>query len=265
MNHEHPYPDEMPYRRQGGTERPWSFTLRLLGRNPEQVTMDRLAEYMSAMANLLGTDNHPVLHGIKRASTGIQARLPREREHYAAARIGQGKNNPTSPPGRQLAKIQNLIDEDDIQGAQLFNRDQKIIALFTRQPVETIEQPTIQQTGTVDGIVTGLVGSDDTMHLHLRDWMDRDLKILVRDESIAREMLRHFRGSTLRVTVSGSWKRTEDGWVPENNKVSAQSYEVLEDTPLTEIFARFAAVPGNGWKEMEDPQRLLAELRGDEE
>lgn len=249
----------------GQRRKRWSYTLRLLGRNPTEMSLERLGEYAAEFARLLGQENRPVFAGIRKASTGIRARVPQNKEHLVHARITQAKQQPQSQPGRHLAKLQHMIDVDGVGDAELLNRDDNVIYLFPKRSMNTAAAPTLQQTGTVDGIVTGLVGADDTMHLHLRDWADRDLKIIVRDEVLARSMLQHFRGATLRVTVSGTWKRTDHGWVPENNKATAIGYEELDDVPLSQVLQAFASIPGNGWRSMKDPYAFLAELQGDDE
>lgn len=227
--------------------------------------MERLGEYITEFASLLGAENKPVFAGVKNSSVGVLAKLPPGNEHLAHARITHAKHNPTSQPGRHLHRIQSMVDADQLGDAQLLDYHDNVVYLFPVRPMEVSDQITLQQTGTVDGIVTGMVGADDTMHLHLRDWMDRDLKVIVKEETMARAMLQHFRGPTIRVTVQGQWKRTDHGWVPENNKATALSFEKLDDTPLTEIFKQFAAVPDNGWRDMKDPQGFLIELRGDDE
>lgn len=250
-------PEKVPLER-------WAYMLRILGRNPEKIPMERIGAYISEFAELLGAENHPTFGGIKRASTGLKAKVPVARRHHAHLRLVQARTEPSSRPGKTLARIQQMIDVDGIRQAELLDSEHNVVYLFEGHVVQNIPTQTIYQTGSVDGVVTGVVGADDTMHLYLRDYLDRDIRILVRDEHMARQLLRHFRQGVLRVHVRGTWKRTEYGWIPETSKCTAESFEVLEDTPISEVLARFAAVPDNGWKTMADPDQFLSELRGDE-
>lgn len=244
-------------------EKDWDFKLRVLGTTPDTIPLERLGKYMVEFAKLLGSASEPTFAGTMKqsASTMAKVRYPEK----ALARIVQSKNEPLSNPGRALERIQELIDDDKLPGAELQDRRDNVIYLFKSSPMETPVTQTLIQTATLDGIVVGLVGADDTMHLHLRDWMDRDIKVIVTDEAVAREMLQHFRGPTLRVSVNGVWKRTDHGWIPENNKAKVVGFEKLDDAPLDEIFKRFAAVPDNGWRQMSNPQAFLADLRGEDE
>lgn len=242
----------------------WAYMLRILGRQPERFPLDRLGEYLQEFADLLGAENKPTFGGIKKASTGLGAIVPTDRVHHAHARLVEAKTEPTSRPGRVLSKIQKLIDVDNIRQVQILDSAQNVLYQFEGKTVSNDKIPTIYQTGTVDGMVTGVVGADDTMHLHLRDYLNRDVRVLVRDEDKARKLLSYFRRGVLRVKVQGTWKRTEFGWLPETSKCTLIDFEVLEDTPVSEVLAKFAAVPGNGWRDLENPDKLLSELRGEE-
>lgn len=242
----------------------WAYMLRILGRNPDKFPMDRVGAYIVEFAELLGAENYPTFGGIKKASTGLKAKLPPERQHFAHLRLVQAKTEPTSRPARNLARIQHMIDVDGIRQAQVIDSAHNVVHLFEGKNVQSTQTPTIYQTGTVDGMVTGVVGADDTMHLYLRDYLDRDIRILVRDEHMARQLLGHFRQGILRVTVKGQWKRTDYGWIPETSKCTAEGFDVLEDTPISEVLAQFSAVQNNGWKSLSDPDKFLADLRGDE-
>jgi hypothetical protein len=79
--------------------------LRILQRNPDRIPMERLGEYIRLFAELLGTDNHPVFAGIKKASTGLKAAIPHDRRPYAQARLIEAKSEPTSKPARLLRGI----------------------------------------------------------------------------------------------------------------------------------------------------------------
>lgn len=242
----------------------WAYMLRIIGRNPEKFPMERIGAYISEFADLLGAENAPTFAGIKRASTGLKAKIPEGRRHYVHLRLVQARTEPASKPAKQLARIQQMIDVDSVRQAQILDSAQNVIYLFQGKTMQTAQAPAIYQTGSVDGVVVGVVGADDTMHLYLRDYLNRDIRILVRDEAMARRLLRHFRQDTIRVYVHGLWKRTDFGWIPETSKCTADSFEVLEDTPLSEVLAQFAAAPDNGWKTMNDPNGFLSDLRGEE-
>jgi hypothetical protein len=227
--------------------------------------MERLGLYLLEFAALIGAENKPVFNGLKDASVGVLALVPAELAHQVQARLVQARNDPGSRPGRHAARLHDMVDADGVPGAEIRDRANNVIYIFPRRAMQSTTSPTISQSSTVDGIVTGMVGADDTMHLHLRDWADRDIKIIVRDVDMARQLLAHFRKGIVRVTADGLWKRTDMGWIPENNRCTAKGFDVLNEDPVDVIMERFVAVPGNGWKTMKDPTGFLRQLRGDEE
>jgi hypothetical protein len=239
----------------------WSYMLRLR-RNPERILMDRLGEYLREFALLLGVENEPVFKGIKRASTGIRAQVSDRHKEATWKRIALAKHDADSKTGRHLRTIENMVKEDQLRGAELLDSNNKVVYLFNPTEAREEEEIRIRQFGTVDGVVTGLVGADDTMHLHLRDTFERDIKVVVRDESMARRLLSHFREGTVRLEVRGTWIRTGEGWVPENNRCVVYGFEVLESETLISIFDAIRAVPGNKWCEVEDPESIWRDIRG---
>lgn len=242
----------------------FSFMFRILGRTPNKFPMSRTGDYIREFADLLGSENSPVFSGIKNASVGLKARVPDERQHYAHLRLVTAKTDPRSKPAKCLAKLQQMVDQDGIRQAQVLDRNENVVYLFEGSTVRRNDTPTIYQAGQVDGIVTGVRGVDDTMHLYMRDYLDRDLIMVIRDEAIARDLLQNFRKGTIRTYIHGQWKRTEYGWIPEVNKCTVDSFEVLDDTPISEVLRQFAAVPNNGWKSMEKPSDFFDVLRGED-
>lgn len=244
-----------------GTPR-WTHMLRIPGASPATLPMDKLADYLKEFAELLGLENKPVFVGIKNASIGLKGKVPPRRRDQAWKRVQEAKYKPTSRPGRHLKAIETLLSRDGFREAELKDNEGKVLCLFRSEEQIPMQTMTVRKHGAVDGIVTGLKGADDTMHLYLRDQMSRDHNLVVRDEELARELLRHFRAGMVRVRVYGSWQRTEDGWVPESGRCVVDSYDQLDETPLAEVMASLANIAGNRWAEMDDPIAVWRELRG---
>ena len=236
--------------------------LRLPDRRPHQLRVDRLADYMREFANLLGLDNKPMFAGIKDASTGLRVRIPHTRKTDAWRRVQKAKADPNSRPGRHLRQIEDMLGQDHFSSAELRDSGNNVIYLFRAHDQVTVDTVTIRQSGEVDGVVTGLIGADDTMHLHLRDHLARDLKLVIRDESMARDLLQHFRKGVVRVRVHGLWVRSDDGWIPETNRCVVDGFTVLDESTAGEVFQRLASIEGNGWVDLADPLAVWRDLRG---
>lgn len=240
----------------------WTYMLRIPGGSPATLPMDRLADYLKEFAELLGLENKPVFVGIKNASIGLKSKVPARRRERAWKRIQEAKYKPASRPGRHLKSIESMLGRDGFRTAELRDNTDKVLCLFRSEEQLSMHTISIKKRGDVDGVVTGLRGADDTMHLYLRDQLSRDHSLVVRDETLARDLLRHFRTGLVRLRVHGSWQRTEDGWVPESGKCVVDGYDELDQTPAAEVMASLIAIPGNGWVDVEDPEAVWRELRG---
>jgi hypothetical protein len=240
----------------------WTFSLRLLKRNPDGIPLEHLAEYLRLFSEILGAENEPVFKDIKAKSISIQARVSTGREIHARMRLVEAKNDPESRPGKSLAKIQECMTEDRITGAELADAFGTVLySIASKMPSETSVEK-IFQHGLVDGRVTGVRGVDSTMHLYLRDHFDRDLYLVVKNEALVIELLKFFRGGRVRLSVHGNWVRGEHGWSPVSIECVVESFEALDEAPPSSILTELAAIPGNGWHALEKPQEAWHELRG---
>lgn len=240
----------------------WTYMLRLLRRNPDRIRMDRLADYMREFAKLVGLENQPTFVGIRKASTGIKVAVPVHRQKAAYLRVSEAHAQPDSKPAVPLRGIEAMMGEDGIAKAELINASHKVVYLFRAPALNDSVDARIQQAGDVDGTITGIVGADDTMHLHLRDHLGRDLRLIVRSEDLARALLSRFRLGAVRLSVHGTWIRTEQGWIPESNKCTVDRFEALDDTSPLEIFDALGSIPGNGWSDVPDAEAAWRDLRG---
>lgn len=244
------------------TRNDWTYMLRILRRKPDQIPMERIGEYIVEFAKLLGGENHPVFKGVKSASTGLKARVAPEYQHHCHLRLIEARDVPDSGPARSVGRLSDMLGEDGLNTAQLLDRDGKIVHILSGRKPANDELPRLYQDGFVDGLVVGLVGADDTMHLHLREATGSTIRFILREEGLARQLLEHFRRGSVRLYAHGLWKRTESGWLPESGKCTVDRFEALEETSLIEVFSGIAANPDNGWNRIADPIEVWKTLRG---
>lgn len=238
--------------------------LRIIGRNPDRVPMERMGEYISEFAKLLGSENSPTFRGIKKASTGLKAHIPSTRVQYAHARIIKAKdpNSANTTLGKCLHRIEGMLGADLVRSAELLNSDNNVIYLFNC-PIPPSELTIkISQRGSVDGVVVGILGLDDTSHLRLQDSLGRVFNLVVKDAAIARDLATHFKGTQIRLNINGTWERTEDGWLPESGKCHVESFYLLDESPLTVTFSELLKIPNNGWSVMHNPIAEWSSIRG---
>lgn len=239
----------------------WTYNLRIVERKPEEIQMDRFSDYVRVFAELLGSDNKPTFHGVLEQSTGICAVIPPQYAQQVKLRLIQASNEPDSKPARTVDKLQKMMGEDGLNVIQL--KDYRGTVLYEYAGVPPVQERSvrIKNDGTVDGQVLGISGTDATMHLQLRDSSDQVHRLVVKDEELARELLRHFRDGLLRVSVSGFWERTECGWVPDS-KCVVSGFEELDDSSISSVIDELRKIEGNGWNDIASPQDAWKEMRG---
>ena len=86
--------------------------------------------------------------------------------------------------------------------------------------------------------------------------------MIVGSEELARALLSRFRLGSVRVSIHGTWVRTEQGWIPETNKCTVDRFEAPDDTSPLEIFDAIDAIAGSGWKDIQGADAAWRDLRG---
>lgn len=238
-----------------------TYLFRILEKKPDQIPMDRLADYIRAFASLIGKDNCPTLEGIKASSTGLSTLVPENLCESVDRRILEAANDPQSNPGLAASKIDRMLYEDGVT-AELSDHRNNVIYLFKGLHDDVENETWVIQSGCVDGVVVGLHGADKTMHLQIKNEFNKTQRFIVKDEELARQLILKFKDGNVRLTVHGRWIRVDDSWSPEPSKCVVTSFEILDDSSLLEIFSGLRAVPGNGWSRINDPIKLWEEIRG---
>lgn len=223
------------------------------------IPMVRLAAYMSELAKLLGETEHVHFTALEEGSLHALVRIdepavPRVAERARGVVAGDGPGDAM----KAAARLDAMLAEDDAAGRLSDRTGTEIIPFPGRdRPAHPAYGP-FQQDGTLEGEIVSVRGRGDTVHVILRDGPVEHSGCETTPE-IGRALARHFRGEAVRLSGSGTWYRGSDGaW--ELRRFRIRSFEVLEDTPLTEIAARLRSVPGNEWHHVDDPVgRLLAE------
>lgn len=227
---------------------------------PATLPMERLADYIAALAKLLGESAQVHFRDVVSGSAVLVADVdepaqPKVRDRVRAVRDGVG------PKDAQTAfhALDDLLRKDDATGLLTIDTGAIVLPFPGRERPEPIAFGPFRQDGTLDGQVIRIGGKDDTVPVHLRDG-DMIHTGLFADPELARQIAQHFRSSTLRVHGTGTWFRSGEGtW--ELRSFRIKSFKVLSDQPLNKIVDSLRQVEGNRWNEVPDPVRTLLEGR----
>jgi len=223
--------------------------------------MDKFVEYVREFSALLGNDPDVRFAGLVKGSAVLRACVAGQAESGVRVRLLQAKTLPDSPAAGQAQKFGRILLRDGLRAELLDRKNNKILefdgVVASNEPAKEV---IVQDSGTIDGIVVGIEGADDTVHVRLRDMDGSEARVIFRDLAQAREMARRFRGAPVRVHVHGTWKRSPDG-VWATNKVYADHFEDLDEESALEVFEKLRSIPGNGWSDIENPLDAWRSLR----
>lgn len=241
--------------------RDWTYALRIRGCNPANLPMDKFAEYVREFSALLGSDPGIRFAGVVKGSAVLRAYVSGQAEQAVQVRLIQARTLPESLAAEQAQKVGKVLGRDGFRAELLDRKNNKILEFdSTVAANDSMKEVVVQDSGTVDGVVVGIEGADDTVHVRLRDMNGAESRVILRDISQAQELARRFRSRPVRMHVHGTWKRAADGvWVP--NKLYADAFEDLDDASALEVFERLRAIPGNGWADIDDPVTAWRSLR----
>lgn len=242
------------------------FSLHIEGSyDPETIPMDRLGEYLRALALLLGEKASVHLKEVTDGCVALHAKIDPAAQVRVAERV-EAANHPLPPS--EITKAVETLDEmlrrDNATGTLRDEHDRVVIAFpGIEKKLPPVFGP-IKQEGSLTGQVVRVGGRDATIPVHLRDG-DTILTGLTANEETARQLAKYYLGGTIRVHGTGTWFREANGvWRLQSFRIT--DFELLDDTPLEDMVARLRAVRGSKWGEVPDPvAALLAERSGDGE
>ena len=236
------------------------YSLKLYDRKPDDMPLDKLAEYLREFALILGKDNQPVFSSVNESSVLLCAKIPGHKQSQVEQRLLDAQRGDTqSGVSKHLLRLEAMMQVDGISKAEFLNPKQQI--LVSLQAANEPVLYSVSQSGEVDGEITGVMGADDTMHISLKEWSGRTVK-LVANVRTGQALGHHLRTGIVRLYAHGQWNRTDAGWKPDPQKCVVDRFEVLDESSVVEIFNALRAIPGNGWATEPDPLALWRELRG---
>jgi len=233
--------------------------------HPETIPMDRLAEYLHALAQLLGEKASVHLKEVTEGCVALHTLIDSPAQVRVADRI-EAANAPLPP--KDIAKAVETLDEmlrkDNASGSLRDSSDRVVIPFpGIEKKLSPVFGP-IKQEGSLTGQVVRVGGKDATIPVHLRDG-ETVLTGLTTNEETARRLAHHYLGGIIRVHGTGTWVREGNGiWRLTGFRIT--DFDVLDDAPLGDVVARLRATRGSKWGEVPDPVAvLLAERNGDGE
>jgi hypothetical protein len=226
---------------------------------PETMPMARLAEYLSDLARLFGTEKSVHLIKVEAGSTVPVMLVEYEDEPKVRERLHavQNKAGPEDAM-RAATEINKRLEKDNARGTIVDPVGKNIIRFPGRERAEILMYGPFNQEGIVDGVLIGLGGKRDPEPIHLQD-RTGDIHLCYGSRIIARQMAQYIFGPMIRATGIVRWFRDQESkWVMD--RFTIQTFDVLRETKLREVVDNLRQIPSNITK-TDDPIGLVGRIR----
>ncbi len=221
------------------------FTLRIDVFTPSTIPMARLAEYMAALAELMGHKDATHFVRLDPGSARLVSRVENQDVPKVRKRLATVEG-PEAAPGvaKAFKALDDMLADDNAVGEVVGPEGVVIIPFPGRTRLKALAFPAFRQDGSLDGQIVTIGGKDNTAHVILRDGPITHSNIEL-SHDLARDMAKHLYGPKIRLFGRGRWERHPDGtWKLLTFKVDR--HEVLDEAPLSQVLAEIRGIPDNG-------------------
>jgi hypothetical protein len=230
----------------------------------DSIPMSRLAEYMAELAVLLGERERVHFLRLEAGSavlvTSVEpVAFPKVEERVSL--IGHG-NGPKDAM-QAFKNIDNMLAKDGAVAVLIAPGEGTVIQFPGRTRPKPVRYGPFREIGTLDGRIIRIGGRDETIPVWLKDG-DVEHHCNVRGEDVARRLAPYYLNGVVRLHGSGKWLREENGtWTLQQFDIA--DFEVLDDSPLTEVVGKLRAIEGGEWHESDALSDVLGLRRDDRE
>jgi len=210
---------------------------------PETLSMARLADYLKALAALMGNRESVHFEGVRPGSAVLVQKIEVQAIPKVKERL-QLAHNRQNDVHKYYDTLNELLRDDNATG---FFRE-KSGANIIEFPGKNIQRPRViqsmQQMGNLTGQLIMLGGKAESVPVHLLDG-DKEYNCRASRE-LAAQLAAHLFQQNIRVFGKGEWNREEDGnWALQLFYIDR--FETLNDTPLSDVVTHLQAVQGAAW------------------
>jgi hypothetical protein len=236
------------------------YDFRIDALTPETLRLRRFVDYVSALRGIFANADDVYFQKVRKGSAVLEFGVAAK----AIARVERrlrllGSADMPPDMAQQWTCINRLLRRDSAS-ARLSRKGGAVLAEFAGIRTPLAQEAIVHENGTIDGIVVGVKGIDDSVPV----WLKTDDGLVQKCNArrdIARRLAPLF-DTCVRVAGKGRWRRGDDArWTLEEFDI--QSFEQLDESPLAAVVQEIQALEGNGWNELDDAQAVWQEMRGD--
>ena len=241
---------------------PVEYIFRIDAFTPATLPMERLAQYLAALAKMIGHTDHTHFVRLEEGSARLVHKVdavdaPKVEQRLYQIRTGTAPKDAAS--GKQ--DLENLLANDNALGVLTEAASGRVVVPFVgRNRPRPITFPPFREDTTIQGQVVNIGGRDSTAHATLQDGDAFHVNLSMRRD-LARELAPLLYGPIVRLHGNGRFERQADGvWRMLDFRVDR--FEKLDERPIKDALSTLRAIPGNRLMEDDAYGRMLGN-RGD--
>lgn len=212
---------------------------------PDTLPMGRLAEYLAALAKLIGHTDHTHFVAVEKGSAKLRTAIEAVDAPKVEARLN-GVRSGDAPKEAMAGKqaLEDLLANDNAVATLIdCSTGRTVIPFVGRDRPKPLTFPPFRENTSIDGQVVSIGGRDATAHATLQDGDTVHVGISMKRET-ARDLAKLLYGPSVRLHGSGRFERQPSGvWKMLDFKVDR--FELLDGRPIAEALESIRAVPGN--------------------
>ncbi|WP_426344424.1 MFS transporter [Pseudoduganella sp. R-32] len=228
--------------------------------SPDTIPMSRLAEYMQQLAALYGSEPAVHFRTVRPGSAILSVLIDTAAVDCVESRLRM-VHDASAPDDLKKAyqNLNNMLKADKAIG-EVRQTTGGVVLAFPGRDTPIQKTFRVKEAGVLDGVVIRIGGKDNTIPVWLKDG-DGTIHKCEANSDMARELIRNYLSTPIRVSGQGDWLRGEDGvWSLEKFRISG--WEPLDDVSITDILNAARLAKGNGWNEVDDPIKEHLLIRG---
>ncbi|KGM54676.1 hypothetical protein N800_06770 [Lysobacter daejeonensis GH1-9] len=190
-----------------------TVTFKLNGKRPDDFTIERLAQYLSALGDLVSS---PGKVRVKKLTPGsVKVELAVERDHYPkfVERLTVAKNPARAPATlrKVVADLEEMVTADNVTAEVTAGRTKLLFLHGYVRATGPVVGPVIQRHA-IRGQVIGLEGKDATKHVRIAEYgTGREVRGEFRDADLAGQLTKHLWKDVVELTGTARMLRHPDG------------------------------------------------------
>jgi hypothetical protein len=223
------------------------YVFKIKGHTPESLPMERLAVYLADLAKMLGEPDHIHFIDITEGSANLawaveESALPIVEERLDE--IARGDADVTYM--NAFRSLNRRLREDKTEGV-IFPEGGAVVLPFAGATVpEPVAFSGIPKVGSIDGVVIRVGGKREEINVGVQSSAGVFSKC-VTTKAVAKALANHMFDDELRLYGSGRWSRSDEGqWTLQKFIIS--HFEVLDPTPISEVFSDLRAIGEGAWR-----------------